>query len=151
VRAEPSTPPRATAAPAPGLDASTWPDFVAALELRGPVRELAASSAFVAHGDGVLRLSLPESDEHLRAPFLVQQLADALGDRWGAPPQIRFEAAPAGSVGETLHARNERERDERQGAAESTFLNDPDVQRLMQRHGARLVPDSIRPIQEQEH
>src|SRR5690606_36341566 len=98
VRAEPSTPPRATAAPAPGLDASTWPDFVAALELRGPVRELAASSAFVAHGDGVLRLSLPESDEHLRAPFLVQQLADALGDRWGAPPQIRFEAAPAGSV-----------------------------------------------------
>jgi len=131
------------------VDAASWPDFVAGLDLRGPVRELAASSAFVAFDDGVLRLSLPESDDHLRAPFLVQQFADALGTTWGAPPQIRFEAAAVS--GETLHARNERVRGERQGVAESTFLNDPDVQRLMERDGARLVPDSIRPIQEQEH
>ncbi|MEN1960229.1 DNA polymerase III subunit gamma/tau [Luteimonas sp. MJ246] len=155
----PAAPPPAAPSPAPAgaatmspaaVDAATWPDFVAGLGLRGPVRELAASSGFVAAGDGVLRLSLPEADDHLRAPFLVQQLSDALAPALGGAPQIRFEAGAA-AAGETLHARNERARDERQGAAESTFLNDPDVQRLMERQGARVVPDSIRPIQEQEH
>src|SRR5690606_36733916 len=145
----PTAAPRMAASSPASVDAASWPDFVAGLDLRGPVRELAASSAFVAFDDGVLRLSLPESDDHLRAPFLVQQFADALGTTWGAPPQIRFEAAAVS--GETLHARNERVRDERQSVAESTFLNDPDMQRLMERDGARLVPDSIRPVQEHEH
>src|SRR5690606_38448728 len=135
-------------ATAPGVDAASWPDFVAGLQLRGPVRELAASSAFIAHGDGVLRLSLPESDDHLRAPFLVRQFADALGATWGSAPDIRFEAGAVAS--DTLHARNERVRDERQGRAETAFHDDPHVRRLMEQ-GARVVPDSIRPIQEQEH
>ena len=39
------------------------------------------------------------------------------------------------------------ERDARHSAAEDAFLNDPDVQRLMQQ-GARLVPDSIRPLED---
>ena len=143
--------PVARASTAPAIDHDQWPDLVASLALRGPVRELAASSAFLGHEGDVLRLSLPASDEHLRAPFLVQQLADALGARWGSAPQIRFEAGAVTAAGETLHARNERVRDERQGVAESTFLNDPDVQRLMGQHGARLVPDSIRPLEDQEH
>ncbi|WP_133000847.1 DNA polymerase III subunit gamma/tau [Luteimonas arsenica] len=143
-------PPPAAAASPVAIDAGSWPDFVAGLDLRGPVRELAASSAFIAFDGSVLRLSLPESDDHLRAPFLVQQLADVLGKALGAPPQIRFEAAAAAVGGETLHARNERVRDERQGAAEAAFHNDPRVKRLLEQ-GARVVPDSIRPIQEQEH
>lgn len=39
-----------------------------------------------------------------------------------------------------------RKRDARQREAESTFLADPDVQRLMSRPGASVVPDSIRPF-----
>src|SRR3546814_10119888 len=93
--------------------------------------------------DGVLRLSLPATDDHLKAPFLVSQLASALAVPFGTQPQIRFDAAQAAA--ETLHARNERQRDERQASAESTFLADPPVQRLMSQHGAKLVPDSIRP------
>ena len=124
------------------LDAASWPDFVAALDLRGPVKELAASAGFVAWSDGVLRLSLPPSDDHLKAPFLVSQLAASLAAPLGGQPQVRFDAAQAPT--ETLHARNERQRDERQAAAESAFLADPNVQRLMSQHGAKLVPDSIR-------
>src|SRR5690606_15038940 len=141
------TVPAPTATPV-DLDAATWPDFVAALDLRGPVKELAASAGFVAWSDGVLRLSLPPSDDHLKAPFLVSQLAAALAAPLGAQPQIRFDIAQA--VSETLHARNERQRDERQAAAESAFLADPQVQRLMSQHGAKLVPDSIRHYQDQE-
>ena len=128
------------------LDASSWPDFVAALDLRGPVKELAASAGFIAWSDGVLRLSLPPADDHLKAPFLVSQLASALAVAFGVQPQLRFDAAQA--VAETLHARNERQRDERQASAESAFLADPQVQRLMSQRGAKLVPDSIRPYDE---
>src|SRR3546814_10869058 len=95
-------------APAPvELDAATWPDFVAALELRGPVKELAASAGFVAWSDGVLRLSLPATDDHLKALFLVSQLASALAVPFGTQPTIRFDAAQAAA--ETLHARNARQ------------------------------------------
>ncbi|GAA3921968.1 DNA polymerase III subunit gamma/tau [Luteimonas lutimaris] len=146
----PATPPAAaaqTASPV-DLDAATWPDFVAALDLRGPVKELAASAGFVGWSDGVLQLSLPPADDHLKAPFLVSQLATALAAPFGVQPQIRFGTAQV--VAETLHARNERQRDERQAAAESAFLADPQVQRLMSQHGAKLVPDSIRHYEDQE-
>jgi len=144
---EPAAAAPATALIAPDIDAATWPDLVAGLPLRGPVKELAAHAAFVACADNVLRLSLPASDDHLKAPFLVQQLADALAKCWGSAPQIRFEAAQP-EAADTLHARNTRERDVRQSAAENAFLADPNVQRLMSQQGAKLVPDSIRPFDE---
>ena len=46
----------------------------------------------------ILKLSLPATDEHLRAPLLVQQLAAALAPELGGVPQIRFEAAGGQSV-----------------------------------------------------
>ncbi|KPN20121.1 DNA polymerase III subunit gamma/tau [Xanthomonas sp. Mitacek01] len=128
------------------LDAEQWLDLVADLPLRGPVRELAASAAFVALDGAVLRLALPESDEHLKAPIMVHQLCEALTGPLGGAPQIRFEAAAA-NVATTLHERNARERDARQSNAQDSFLSDPDVQRLMSQQGAKLVPDSIRPYE----
>ncbi|HXH01118.1 MAG TPA: DNA polymerase III subunit gamma/tau, partial [Xanthomonadaceae bacterium] len=117
---------------------------VAACGAKGPAGQLAAHASFVSYQDGVLRLSLPPADELLRTPALVQQLQRCLADQLGRAPQIRFEAAPAAT--ETLHQRGERQRDTRQAAAESAFLSDPHVQKLMREQGARLVPDSIRPL-----
>ncbi|MBB3343994.1 DNA polymerase III subunit gamma/tau [Luteimonas sp. RC10] len=154
-RAEPPASPAPRAEPAPSaakpsmtLDADGWLDLVADLPLRGPVRELAASAAFVRLEGEVLTLALPESDEHLKAPIMVHQLASALAGPLGATPQIRFETAAARTA-PTLHERNAQQRDALQAAAEQNFLSDPDVQRLMSQQGARLVPDSIRPYDEQ--
>jgi len=154
-RSEPAAQAQPVREPAPGaatvtlatLDAAGWVDLVAGLGLRGPVRELAAHASFIDWSGGVLRLSLPASDDHLKAPFLVSQLANALSPKLGALPQVRFDEVAA-AVGETLHARTARERDQRQATAESDFLADPQVQRLMQQQGARIVPDSIRPFDE---
>ena len=140
-------PPPAVAAKLRTLDAHQWLDLVADLPLRGPVRELAASAAFVALDGAVLRLALPEADEHLKAPIMVHQLCEALAGPLGGAPQIRFETAAASET-VTLHERNARERDARQSNAETSFMSDPDVQRLMSQQGARLVPDSIRPFEE---
>jgi len=149
----PSAPPVATTAiPAvsasanDAIDAERWLELVAGSGLRGPARELAAHAGFVGYADGVLRLSLSPADEHLKMPNLVKALADALAPPLGSAPQVRFEAAALAA--ETLHQRSARERDARQVAAEASFIADPGVQQLMQRHGATLVPDSIRPFDE---
>jgi DNA polymerase-3 subunit gamma/tau len=128
-------------------DAEAWIALVAASGgLRGPARILAEHSTFVAYDDGVLRLSLPAEEEHLKSGALVKMMADALAPALGASPQIRFEGVAV--QGASLRERNERARDERQSAAESAFLNDPEVQRLMSQHGAKVVADSIRPFDE---
>ena len=127
------------------IDAATWPDHVARSKVRGPVRELAAHAAFVGYRDGVLSLSLPGADDHLRMPGMVKALAVALAPTLGGEPTIRFESAIA-TTGETLHQRSTRERDARQQAAESAFLADPGIQQLLQQHGATVVPDSVRPL-----
>jgi DNA polymerase-3 subunit gamma/tau len=127
-------------------DADAWHALIADSGLRGPARLLAEHSVFIGCEGDVLRLALPASDEHLKSSALVAMVADALAPALGVSPQIRFENAPA--QGESLRQRHERVRDERQSAAEATFMNDPDVQRLMSQHGAKLVPDSIRPLDE---
>ena len=125
------------------LDAERWLDLLAGVSLRGLAKELAAHAAFTGYSDGVLRLSLSADDEVLKTPAAIKQLAEALAPAFGAAPQIRFEAAAV--AGDTLRQRHERARDARHSAAEDAFLNDPDVQRLIGQ-GARVVPDSIRPL-----
>jgi DNA polymerase-3 subunit gamma/tau len=123
-------------------------DWLALLDtagLRGPVRELAAHAAFCAYAGGELRLALPETLSHLRTDALTARLAEALASTLGIAPNIVFVADTATGAGETLHARNARQRDENQAGAEQNFLADPAVQRYMQQYGAKLVPGSIRP------
>jgi DNA polymerase-3 subunit gamma/tau len=122
-----------------------WIALIAELGLKGPVRELAAHAAFVGYDSGVLKLALPDSQEYLRSDSLTRQLAQHLAAGLGAAPQIRFEKPTAHA--ETLHARIERQRSEKQSDAELAFLADPVVNKLIEQ-GAVLVPDSIRLLKE---
>ena len=144
VPATPAIEARAPATSGPLATADDWLSLVGSVGLKGPVRELAAHSAFCGYSGGVLQLSLPDSFDHLRSDGLVRQLAQALAGALGSAPQVRFESARA-NAGETLHSRTERQRGERQSGAESDFLSDPVVSRLVQQ-GATVVPDSIRPF-----
>jgi len=95
--------------------------------------------------DGIrLKLSLPSRLEHLRLDGTVTALAAKLGEALGEPPRIEFISEELQR--ETLHARTHRQRGERQATAEETFQNHPAVRRLIDQHGLRLVPDSIRPL-----
>ena len=129
------------------VDSEDWLRRVAACELKGPARELAAHSDFVDHADGELTLALPAGFEYLRTERSSGDLAAALAVGLGAAPKISFRTGQdiGGSQAETLNQRRDRERDSRQDAAEQAFLNDPGVRALIEQHGARVVPDSIRP------
>jgi len=128
-------------------DAEDWLRRVAACDLKGPARELAAHTAFIGHVDGVLALALAPGFEYLRTERSVAVLAQALAASLGAEPRIAIQTGQPPPA-ETLNERRDRERDSRQSAAEATFLNDPGVRRLIEQHGARVVPDSIRPFDE---
>ena len=125
-------------------DSEHWLELVAACGLRGAPKLLAENAAFVAHADGVLKLSLAPEQEHLKSPSLVLQLCDAVGRQLGGDVQVRFEIGQP--RGETANVRNARQRDARQAGAESGFAADPGIQRLVQQHGAQIVPDSVRPL-----
>jgi len=127
-------------------DAEQWLDLIDRAQLTGPSRQLAANAAFVSHRDNVLRLSLAPGFEYLQSERSLADLAQAMAPTLGATPKIIIETGAAAA--ETLHERAHRQKGERQDAAEAAFMADPGVQRLIQQHGARVVPDSIRPYEE---
>ncbi len=126
--------------------AEEWLRFAANSGMKGAARQLAENAAFVGYGDGVLRLSLDAGFDYLRSEKSLAELSNTLAGKLGAAPRIVFDHAVGES--ETLQQRSHRERNIRQSADEENFMNNPDVQRLIQQHGAKLVPDSIRPFDE---
>jgi DNA polymerase III subunit gamma/tau len=120
-----------------------WLDVIEASELKGPTRELAAHSIFVAFDNGILKLALPDNLLHLRSDAVVSSLGQKLAPALGEVPKIIFEKANVQS--ETLHDRTARVRSEKQSDAQSAFMADPVVSQLLQQ-GAQIVPDSVRPL-----
>ena len=126
--------------------AEDWLHFAGNSGMKGAARQLAENAAFVGYGEGVLRLSLDAGFDYLRSEKSLAELSNTLAGKFGAAPRIAFDHAVGES--ETLQQRSHRERSIRQSADEENFMNNPDVQRLIQQHGAKLVPDSIRPFDE---
>ena len=120
-----------------------WLDVIEAAQLKGPARELAAHSIFIAFDGGLLKLALPEGFLHLRSDAVVTGLSQRLASALGEVPKIIFEKANLQS--ESLHDRTARFRSEKQTDAQSAFMADPVVSQLLQQ-GAQIVPDSIRPL-----
>ncbi|WMJ68051.1 DNA polymerase III subunit gamma/tau [Stenotrophomonas sp. 24(2023)] len=129
--------------------AEDWLELVAGSGLSGPSRQLAANAAFISCQQGVLKLGLSPGFEYLRSERALAALAEVIEKSLGQPLKIVVDFVEAAHVpAETLHERADRQRGERQQAAEAVFMDDPEVQVLIQQHGARVVSDSIRPIDE---
>ncbi len=148
-----AAPPAKITSAAPELDRQIMPlrhsdDWHALIDragLKGPVLQLASHCEFGSYENGILKLQLPDSMEHLHSENLSRQLVQAVSGALGGTPQLRLEKMKA--VGNTLHQRNERQRNERQAGAEASFLADPIVSQLIGQ-GGNVVPDSIRPLSE---
>ncbi|WP_312237854.1 DNA polymerase III subunit gamma/tau [Stenotrophomonas sp.] len=143
-----ASPAQVAAAGAPITLASpeAWLELVAQSQLNGPSRQLAAHAAFISFQQGVLKLAVSPGFEYLCSDRSLAALTDALSGPLGQTPRIVIEHGNAEA--ETLHQRSDRQRGERQQAAEAAFMADPQVQLLIQQHGARVVADSIRPFDE---
>lgn len=96
-----------------------------------------------------MKLGLSPGFEYLRSERALAALGEMLEKAFGQAPKIVVETVETEHVpAETLHQRADRQRSERQQVAEAVFMDDPEVQVLIQQHGARVVSDSIRSFDE---
>jgi len=119
-----------------------WLDWVQNSRLSGTTRELAANSAFIRRDGQRVFLTAPDID-YLKSASAHAEIEQALQQHFGSAINIVFETGTAPS--ETLHQRNQRQRDQRQQEAQSAFMQDSQVQLLLEQ-GAKVIPGSIRPI-----
>ena len=120
-----------------------WPSFIARLNFNGMAGMLAKQCAFQSFAGGVLELTLPTAQKHLSEKAFQEKLKSELLPHFGA--NLRLNIRIGDVAGKSLAATEDRERSDRQVAAEAAILADPFINNLKQDFGAEVVPSSIRP------
>ncbi|MCW5625131.1 MAG: DNA polymerase III subunit gamma/tau [Burkholderiales bacterium] len=134
---------RVTAREPAHFDATSWPETVAQLKLGGMARMLAQHCAFERFDGDRLQLRVPEAHKHLVEPAYREKLRTAVEERFGP---LRIEIAVGDAVGDTLAAKEVRDRETRQVQATEAIEQDPFVRDLVENFDARVVDGSIRPV-----
>lgn len=131
--------------PASEVPMGDWAAVVSGLELRGVARALAENCALVESGPGRVVLALAEGHRGLLTRNARQRLEEALGTRLGG--RVRLEIRVGGAPpAETPAEREARALEARQRDAERAIEDDPLVQALKERLGARVVKGSVHPL-----
>jgi DNA polymerase-3 subunit gamma/tau len=121
-----------------------WDQLIRRAELGGPLGQFARQTTLVAIEGSLVRLALKPAHEHLAAGPVVAQLEQKLGSALGGKVKIRFERDTGGA--ESPADQQSRTETSRRQAAEDSLRSDPFVKTLEQTFGARLIPNSVRPI-----
>jgi DNA polymerase-3 subunit gamma/tau len=119
-----------------------WSEFVAALNIDGAARQLAAHCALVAQSPGEIRLTLDKRNGHLLTDNLRGRLVAALQERLGSDVKVLFTSVQA--VAETPADRQTRSDDEELRRAREKIAADSNVREMAELFGAEVIPDSIR-------
>ena len=137
--APPGRAPAEIAAPA---RASDWPQIIAALDLGGAARQLAAHCALQTREGDVLHLQLDPQHAHVRSRALEDKLAQALGKYFDAPIRLQIELAAAAP--DTPARAEQRQEAAALDAARVAIDADPTVRALREKVGASVRADSVR-------
>ncbi len=128
------------------LDPSDWGAFVDALNLGGITSQLARHCAFGGWDGTTLRLTLDASMKQLRVGQSEKRLLESIARILGSDVKLLItEAIPDEETPAMQHKREQRER---QREAEAVMMSDPLVREMEERFSARLVTDSIKPMDE---
>jgi DNA polymerase-3 subunit gamma/tau len=117
--------------------------MVAALELTGLARQLAAHCALVGRDGALIRLALDPRNQHVRTAAAVERLAQALCRHLGET--VRVEVEVGEPAAETPARAEERQAREHLVAARESLEADPTVRALKEKFGATLRTDTVRP------
>jgi DNA polymerase-3 subunit gamma/tau len=126
------------------LNADIWAEFPETSGLRGPAREFAANLAFISDDGQQIRLGLTEALKNLQNEMGQRALRDALNRQLGRDITLLIDLVDESL--DTPAARALRERSERQIEAERIVQDDPFVQRAMAELGARILPNTSKPL-----
>lgn len=125
--------------------AEDWLRLLPQLNLKGPLGQVGAHSAFLGRTGHQLRLGYPAELLDSVTEDLRDRFQKALSVFFGVPFQVKFEKLREGQA-DTLFDRETLARNSLQESAVTEFQNHPVVSALLS-EGAQIVPDSIRPLQ----
>jgi DNA polymerase-3 subunit gamma/tau len=125
-------------------DPASWPGFVAALKLSGMASQIAAQTELKSVAGNVLTLALPASHRHLADKAYADKLKRALEVATGRKLLLAFEVGEGTDA--SLAARERKQRAEAQAQGEQAFREEPFVRDLLSRFDARIKPDTIAPL-----
>ena len=142
----PSAQPVAAAGPMSERELTDWGEALLVRKpLRGPLGQLVQNAALRAREGGTLLLALPPTHMNLAVEPMLSQLEEHLGEALGERVRVRF----VGDSGVAMHtpaARATQERSAAQASAEQSIEDDPLVQALKRDFGARVLPQSVKPL-----
>jgi len=122
-----------------------WTSLQASLKLSGAARELARNLQLESSENNRWRFLVPDTLQHLGSKSVVQSLQTALSDRLGHAVMLDLHTAtkPLQSVAAAAEAVEVS----RMSEAERSISEDPTVKQIREKFGAKIVPDSVQPIQ----
>ncbi|EQD41592.1 DNA polymerase III subunits gamma and tau, partial [mine drainage metagenome] len=146
----PAPAPRAGATRSAGIDLASaglpdWAELIERAELRGPLGEMARRAALQSRDGHTLVLAMAHHDLVLASPAMLTQLESKLEAALGERPRLRCVGV---DQPDSPAARAAALRGSEQTAAIGALQADPVIVELQQTLGARLVPESIRPVEQ---
>jgi DNA polymerase III subunit gamma/tau len=141
--AQPPSPPRPLAVGANGLP--DWHDIVERANLRGPIGQLAQNCTLRGMEGEAMVLALQPQHLHLAVEPLTSQMEEKVSNALGRRVRFRF-VAEGGNLGTPAERRAQAASDA-QATAEASMDSDPLVQALKRDFGARVIPQSIKPVE----
>jgi DNA polymerase III subunit gamma/tau len=156
-RHDPAPPARAEPAPSPAIAAApvardarglpNWESLIERAGLRGPFGLLAQNAVLRERDGQTLVLALQPAHMSLAVEPMVSQMEERIGQALGERIRLRFVShGQSDSAAETPAARAAQVRDAAQAAAEQSIADDPLVQSMKREFGARVVPQSVKPF-----
>ncbi|MEW9624842.1 DNA polymerase III subunit gamma/tau [Rhodanobacter geophilus] len=154
----------ASAAPAPAVretvapttstsvsprDASGLPPWESLIEqagLRGPFSVLAQNAVLRERDGNTLVLALQPAHMGMAVEPMVSQMEERISQALGERIRLRFVDIDKTAVTATPAARATQARNAAQAAAEQSIEDDPFVQSMKRDFGARVVPQSVKPL-----
>jgi DNA polymerase-3 subunit gamma/tau len=131
------------------MDGNGLPDWEALIEraaLRGPFGLLAQNAVLRERDGQTLVLALQPAHMTLAVEPMVSQMEERIGQALGERIRLRFVSSGHGAATRTPAERAEQSRVATQSAAEQSIEGDPLVQSLKREFGARVVPQSVKPL-----
>jgi DNA polymerase III subunit gamma/tau len=114
----------------------------------GLARALAQNCELLSFDENSLNLRVASAQKHLISASYQDKLASAINEHFGRKIRLNIEVASELSAEIVTPAKqNASEKAVIQSGAEAAIMGDPFVQDLMQKFGATVIPNSIKPIQ----
>ncbi|MGA9573612.1 MAG: DNA polymerase III subunit gamma/tau [Lysobacterales bacterium] len=129
----------------PGDPVRDWSNLQTRLELSGAAREFARQIQLESVNENSWRFLVPDTLQNLGSESVLQSLKTALSSHLGH--EVRLDLHGASEPLESVAEAATRAEVKRMSEAERAIDEDATVQEIKKEFGAKIVPDSIQPIQ----